>query len=80
VQRCPYNNWDRRSSIGGMPNCRGGIPGFAAFKKRTQRKTRLGGVTAWTKRSKTSGEFMAVKKPAAKKKAAKKFKDVRRER
>jgi len=37
-------------------------------------------VTAWTKRSKTSGEFMAVKKPAAKKKAAKKFKGVRRER
>jgi hypothetical protein len=35
--------------------------------------------SAWTKRSKTSGEFMAVKKPAAKKKAAKKFKGVRRE-
>jgi hypothetical protein len=32
-----------------------------AVKKRTQFKTRLGGVTAWTKRSKTSGEFMAVK-------------------
>jgi hypothetical protein len=29
-----------------------------------QLKTRVGGVTAWTKRSKTSGEFMAVKKPA----------------
>jgi hypothetical protein len=42
-------------------------------EKRTQLKTRLGGVTAWTKRSKTSGEFMAVKKPA------KKFKGVRRE-
>jgi hypothetical protein len=51
-----------------------------AVKKRTQRKTMLGGVTAWTKRSKTSGEFMAVKKPAAKKKAAKRFKGVRRER
>jgi len=51
-----------------------------AVKKRTQRKARLGGVTAWTKRDKTSGEFMAVKKPAAKKKAAKKFKGVRRER
>jgi hypothetical protein len=49
-----------------------------AVKKRTQLKTRLGGVTAWTKRSKTSGEFMAVKKSAAKKKAAKKFKGVRR--
>jgi hypothetical protein len=31
-------------------------------------------VTAWTKRSKTSGEFRAVKK------SAKKFKGVRRER
>jgi hypothetical protein len=50
-----------------------------AVKKRTQLKTRLGGVTAWTKRSKTSGEFMAVKKPAKKTKAAKKFKGVRRE-
>jgi hypothetical protein len=50
-----------------------------AVKKRTQLKNRLGGVTAWTKRSKTSGEFMAVKKSAAKK-AAKKFKGVRRER
>lgn len=50
-----------------------------AVKKRTQLKTKLGGATAWTKRSKTSGEFMAVKKPAAGKKAAKKFKGVRRE-
>jgi hypothetical protein len=39
----------------------------------------LGGASAWTKRSKTSGESMAVKKPAKKKKAAKKFKGVRRE-
>jgi hypothetical protein len=38
-----------------------------AVKKRTQRKSKLGGATAWTKRSKTSGEFMAVKKPAKKK-------------
>jgi hypothetical protein len=30
-----------------------------AVKKRTQLKTKLGGVTAWTKRSKASGEFMA---------------------
>jgi hypothetical protein len=51
-----------------------------AVKKRTQLKTTLGGASAWTKRSKTSGEFMAVKKPAAKKKTAKKFKGVRRER
>jgi hypothetical protein len=56
-----------------------------AVKKRTQLKTTLGGATAWTKRSKTSGEFMAVKKPAKKtmaakkSKAAKKFKGVRRE-
>jgi hypothetical protein len=49
-----------------------------AVKKRTQLKTRLGGVTAWTKRNKTSGEFMAVKN-ATKKSAAKKFKGVRRE-
>ena len=50
-----------------------------AVKKRTQLKTKLGGVTAWTKRNKKDGEFMAVKKPAAKKKTAKKFKGVRRE-
>ena len=51
-----------------------------AVRKRTQLKNRLGGVTAFTKRSRTSGEFMAVKKPVARKKAAKKFKGVRRER
>lgn len=62
-----------------------------AVKKRTQLKTKLGDATAWTKRSKTSGEFMAVKKPAKKTKTgkkakagkkakvAKKFKGVRRE-
>jgi len=50
-----------------------------AVKKRSQVKTRLGGATAWTKRSKKSGEFMAVKKPAKKTKAAKKFKGVRLE-
>ena len=48
-----------------------------AVKKRSQLKTTLGGATAWTKRSKASGEFMAVKKPAKKKKTAKKFKGVR---
>jgi hypothetical protein len=46
-------------------------------KKRSQVKTKLGGATAWTKRGKKSGEFMAVKKPAKKTKAAKKFKGVR---
>jgi hypothetical protein len=50
-----------------------------AVKKRTQLKAKLGGATAWTKRDKTSGEFMAVKKSAKKTKAAKKFKGVRRE-
>lgn len=50
-----------------------------AVKKRTQLKTKLGGATAYTKRSKASGEFMAVKKPAKGKKAAKKFKGVRLE-
>ena len=50
-----------------------------AVKKRTQIKNKLGGATAWTKRSKASGEFMAVKKPAKKTKVAKKFKGVRRE-
>ena len=44
-----------------------------AIKKRTQRKGKLMGKTAWTKRDKTSGEFMAVKK------SKKKFKGVRRE-
>jgi hypothetical protein len=44
-----------------------------AVKKRSQAKTKLGGATAWTKRSRKSGEFMAVKKPAKKTKAAKKF-------
>lgn len=50
-----------------------------AVKKRAQLKTKLGGASAWTKRSKKSGEFMGVKKPAKKAKAAKKFKGVRRE-
>jgi hypothetical protein len=50
-----------------------------AVKKRTQLKTKLSGATAWTKRDKKDGEFITVKKPAKKKKAAKKFKGVRRE-
>jgi hypothetical protein len=44
-----------------------------AVKKRTQLKGKLIGKTAWTKRDKTSGEFVAVKK------SKKKFKGVRRE-
>ena len=48
-----------------------------AVKKRSQVRTKLGGATAWTKRSRKSGEFLAVKRPAKKTKAAKKFKGVR---
>ncbi|MBR1251919.1 hypothetical protein JQ609_34020 [Bradyrhizobium sp. AUGA SZCCT0169] len=48
-----------------------------AVKKRSQVKTPLGGASAWTKRNKKGGEFVAVKKPAKKAKAAKKFKGVR---
>lgn len=48
-----------------------------AVKKRSQTKTTLGGASAWTKRSRASGEFMALKRPGKKKKAAKKFKGVR---
>jgi hypothetical protein len=48
-----------------------------AVKKRSQLKTTLAGASAWTKRNKSSGEFMAVKKPGKKKKAGKKFKGVR---
>ena len=48
-----------------------------AVRKRSQFKATLDGATAWTKRSKKSGEFMAVKKTSKKKKAAKKFKGVR---
>lgn len=44
-----------------------------AVRKRTQRKGKLMGETAWTKRDKTSGQFMDVKK------SPKKFKGVRRE-
>lgn len=50
-----------------------------AVKKRSQVKTKLGGATAWTKRDRASGEFMAIKRPAAKKTTARKFKGVRAE-
>jgi len=50
-----------------------------AVRKRSQVKTEIGGARGWTKRDKTSGEFMAVKRPG-KKATAKKFKGVRRER
>jgi hypothetical protein len=45
-----------------------------AVKKRTQLATKVMGKPAWTKRDKTSGEFVAVKK------SGKKFKGVRKER
>ncbi|MCS3761281.1 hypothetical protein [Bradyrhizobium centrosematis] len=48
-----------------------------AVKKRSQTKTTIGGASGWTKRDRSSGEFMAVKKPKKGKKAAKKFKGVR---
>lgn len=44
-----------------------------AVKKRTQLKGKLMGKTAWRKRNKKGGQFMAVKK------SKKKFKGVRRE-
>jgi len=50
-----------------------------AVKKRSQLRNKLGGMTAFTKRSKNSGEFIAVKKPAKGKKSAKKFRGVRME-
>jgi hypothetical protein len=50
-----------------------------AVKKRTQLKNRLGGMTAWTKQSKASQEFMAMRKPAGEKKGRQRFKGVRRE-
>ena len=44
-----------------------------AVRKRSQLKGKLMGKTAWTKRSKVSGQFMDVKK------SKKKFKGMRRE-
>jgi len=46
---------------------------IGAVKKRTQIKGKLMGKTSWTKRDKTDGKFMAVKK------SPRKFKGVRRE-
>ena len=46
---------------------------IGAVKKRAQMKGKLMGKTAWTKRDKADGKFMAVKK------GKKKFKGVRRE-
>jgi hypothetical protein len=46
-----------------------------AVRKRTQLRTKTMGETTWTKRDKTTGEFMGQKKAPAKKK----YKGVRRE-
>jgi len=46
---------------------------IGAVKKRAQLKGKLMGRTAWTKRDKTDGKFMAVKQ------SKKKFKGVRKE-
>jgi hypothetical protein len=46
-----------------------------AVRKRTQLHTKTMGESTWTKRDKTTGEFMDQKKAPAKKK----FKGVRRE-
>lgn len=48
-----------------------------AVKKRSQTKSTIGGASAWTKRDRSSGEFMAVKRPGKKKKTATKFRGVR---
>ena len=40
-----------------------------AVKKRSQAKTTWGGASAWKKRNKYSGEFMALKRPGKKKTA-----------
>jgi len=45
-----------------------------AVRKRSQLKTKMQGEEHWTKRSRTTGQFLEVKK------SAKKFKGVRRER
>lgn len=50
-----------------------------AVRKRSQVKSSLGGASAWTKRSKESGKFVAMKKPARGESAAKRFKGVRAE-
>ncbi|MDB5519096.1 MAG: hypothetical protein JWQ17_5854 [Tardiphaga sp.] len=49
-----------------------------AVKKRSQTRTKMGKAKTWTKRDKTSGEFMAVKKSSTTK-SVKKFKGRRRE-
>lgn len=45
-----------------------------AVRKRSRVKTTIGGASGYTKRDRSTGEFMAVKKPTSKK-----FKGVRTE-
>ncbi|TYL81168.1 hypothetical protein FXB40_47460 [Bradyrhizobium rifense] len=52
-------------------------PQLAAFCGRARSRASVGGASGWTKRDRSSGEFMAGKKPGSAKKAAKKFKGVR---
>jgi hypothetical protein len=50
-----------------------------AVRRRSQLKTEIGGASGWTKRDRTSGEFMDVKRPGKKESVVRKFKGVRRE-
>jgi hypothetical protein len=71
--------WKTQGGYRGSEQAGGDNARKGAVKKRSQVKTKPGGATAWTKRKKKGGEFIAVKKPTKKKQAAKKFKSVRRE-
>jgi hypothetical protein len=53
----------------------GDIARKGAVRKRPQLKTKIEGETHWTKRSRTSGQFLDQKKSPT----AKRFKGVRRE-
>ena len=67
----PLHGSKRRTMASNKPT--GDNRRVGAVRKRTQRKGKFMGKTAWTKRDKTDGKFMAVKK------SKKKFKGVRRE-
>jgi hypothetical protein len=69
----PYTHRRKASEYRGCKQPAGDIARKGAVTKRTQLKGRLMGKTAWTKRDKTDGQVMAVKK------SKKKFKGVRRE-
>jgi hypothetical protein len=44
-----------------LPTNRSATTRKGAVKKRSQTKTRMGGATTWTKRDRSSSEFMALK-------------------